>query len=106
MAIPIETFAYQFSAFARPVYCFILLFWTLDCARSSRRFNDITKHCKSSSNQPQNEILSQVTGANTLLYQLSTSPIVRLDPSATKSAEKREGVGRHRSLIYIFHLLR
>jgi hypothetical protein len=39
--------------------------------------------------------------ANTLLYQLPTSPVVRLDPSATKSAEKREGVGRHRSLIYI-----
>jgi hypothetical protein len=41
----------QFSAFARPVYCFVLLFWTLVCARSSRRFNDITKHRKSSSNQ-------------------------------------------------------
>jgi hypothetical protein len=51
MTIPTETFAYQFSAFARPVYCFVLLFWTLVCARSSRRFNDITKHRKSSSNQ-------------------------------------------------------
>jgi hypothetical protein len=56
MTIPTETFAYQFSAFARPVYCFVLLFWTLDCARSNRRFNDITKHRKSSSNHSQNEI--------------------------------------------------
>jgi hypothetical protein len=56
MTIPTETFAYQFSAFARSVYCFVRLFWTLDCARSADDSTTSQKHRKSSSNQPQNEI--------------------------------------------------